>query len=339
MEQALNNPKKLHGYIPVLAALAGNFFIMCLKFIGFALSGSGAMFSEAIHSFADTANQSFLMIGLKRSTKKPDQHSSYGYGRERFFWALLSACGIFFLGAGVTINNGLQSFLKNEHLYIGGYIFIILGISMVVELFTFFLAIKELKSHDKKSKIFKVLRNGDPMTVAVVYEDGVAVIGVAIAFVSILLTKLTGNLYWDSFGSILIGALLGIVAIILINKNRMFLIGKKMPRDMEEEIMDILMGEPTIEKVIDFKSTVLDIDNYLIKCEVEFNCSVLLKDIYQNGFKSEYENIKDDYEEFLKFLVDHTDRIPRIMGTKIDEIEKKIHIAVPNVKHIDIELN
>lgn len=334
-----NKKFEVRGFLPVLAAFTGNFFIMCLKFIGFALSGSGAMFSEAIHSFADTANQSFLMIGLRRSRKKADRHSSYGYGRERFFWALLSACGIFFLGAGVTINNGLQSFLKNEHIFIGGFVFIVLGISMIVELFTFFLAIRELRAHDKKSKIFKVLREGDPMTVAVVYEDGVAVLGVAIAFVSILLTKLTGNLYWDAFGSILIGSLLGIVAIILINKNRLYLIGKKMPPDMEEEIMDILQSEPTIEKVIDFKSTTLDIDKYLIKCEVEFNCSVLLKDMYQNGFKEEHEFIKDDYGEFLKFLVDHTDRVPRMIGTKIDEIEKKIHLAVPSVKHIDIELN
>jgi zinc transporter 9 len=243
-----------------------------------------------------------------------------------------------FIGVRDFFYNGLQSFLKQEVPHITIYTFVILLISMALESTTFILAVRELKkSH--KAKFFYLLKHGDPATAAVVYEDGVAVLGVLIALISIFLTKITGNLYWDAVGSVIIGCLLGIVAIMLINKNRLFLIGKKMPKHMEEEIMEILASEPTIEKVIDFKSTVLDVDNYLIKCEVEFNCSVLLKDIYQNGFKEDYENIKDDYGEFLKFLVDHTDRVPRIMGTKIDEIEKRIHLAVPSVKHIDIELN
>lgn len=329
----------VRGFLPVLAALLGNFLIMCLKFVGFAFSGSGAMFSEAIHSFADTANQSFLMIGLKRSRKKADDKTAYGYGRERFFWALISACGIFFIGAGVTINNGLQSFLSARVIEITPLLFIILAVSLIAETSTLALAIRDLRLDQKKVKLRQLLKNGDPMTVAVFYEDSVAVIGVIIAFISIYLTEITGNIFWDGLGSIFIGSLLGIVAIILINKNRLYLIGKKMPKALEEEIIDILESEPTIEKVLDFKSTTLDVDKYLIKCEVEFNSSILLKEIYKEGFSEEYDNIKDDYEEFKKFIVDHTDRVPRLIGKKIDEIEKRIHLAIPEVKHIDMEIN
>lgn len=335
----INNPAKTHGFLPVLAALLGNTFVMVMKFAGFFISGSGALFSEAVHSIADVFNQVLLMVGVKRSTKKADDEYSYGYGKERFFWAVISACSIFFLGAGVTINYGIQRLFHGKSIHLDYIVFSILIISFIIELFTFIIAIRELKQHNPNEKFTNLLRFGDPSTLAVVYEDGVALIGVLIALGSITLTKLTGQLYWDAIGSICIGLLLGLVAIILITKNHGYLVGKNMPEELEEEIIEILESDPTIEKVFDFKSIVLDVDKYLIKCEVEFNSPILLKEKYKFDFKSEYDDIKDDYEEFKKFCVDHTDRIPRLIGLKIDEIEKKIKDHAPEVKHIDIEIN
>jgi hypothetical protein len=95
-----------------------------------------------------------------------------------------------------------------------------------------------------------------------------------------------------------------------------------------------------IEKVIEFKSVVLDIDSYIIKVDAEFNWSALMREINQNWyFKDEYEYIKYDYNEFLKFCVDYADRLPRIIWKEIDKIEKSIQTKYPSVKHIDIELN
>src|SRR3989337_3815965 len=92
-----------HGYTAVAFALVGNGFIAVLKLIGFFVSGSSALFSEAVHSFADTLNQALLMIGIKKSTKLPDKEFSYGYGRERFVWALISAfLFCFFFCCGVV---------------------------------------------------------------------------------------------------------------------------------------------------------------------------------------------------------------------------------------------
>lgn len=335
----MTHSNKTHGYLPVLAALLGNTFVMVMKFAGFFISGSGALFSEAIHSIADVFNQILLMVGVKRSTKKADNEYSYGYGKERFFWAVISACSIFFLGAGVTINYGIQRLMHKQTIHLDYIVFTILIISFIVELFTFFIAIKELKQHNPGEKLSEILNSGDPSTLAVVYEDGVALLGVLIALGSTILTKITGQLYWDAFGSICIGVLLGLVAIILVNKNRGFLVGKNMPGELEEEIIDILESDPTIEKVFDFKSIVLDVNKYLIKCEVEFNSPSLLREKYKFDFKNEYEEVKDDYEEFKKFCVDHTDRIPRLIGLKIDEIEKKIKEKAPEVEHIDIEIN
>lgn len=336
----LKNSQKISGLFPVVCALAGNTFITIIKFIGFFISGSGSLFSEAIHSLADSFNQGLLMIGLKLSIKKADEDFSYGYGQERFLWALISACGIFFLGAGVTIYHGINSLMHKEIIHIGNIVFIILFVSFFIEIFTFISAFRELKKTSKEDDLLKILNNGDPTTIAVLYEDGVAVIGVLIALISIFLTKITGSFYWDAIGSILIGIMLGVVAVLLISKNRGYLIGKNIPEKTKERIIEILEAEPTIEKVLDFKSSVLDVNQYQIKCEVEFNGPALIRRVYKNEIiKSEYEIIKNDYGEFTKFLVDYIDKVPRLIGSQIDEIERKIQKEIPEIKHIDIEIN
>jgi zinc transporter 9 len=184
------------------------------------------------------------------------------------------------------------------------------------------------------------LKVGDPSTLAVVFEDGLAVLGVTIAAISLILTNWTGNRTWDAVGSIIIGILLGIMAVILIIKNRAYLIGMSMPEDMQDVIIDMLNADPAIEKVLDFKSTTMDVDIYRIKCEIEFNGYVLLKEIYKtNSLREQYDEVKDDYEDFKKFCVDYADRIPRLVGKKIDDIEIELKKKYPGVKYIDIEIN
>ncbi len=326
--------------MPVIAALTGNIFIMIIKWIGFFMTGSGALFSEAVHSIADVVNQILLMVGIKKSQRPSDKGFHYGYGNERFFWALISACSIFFLGAGVTLYHGVMGLLHKEQLHISSLAFVILAISFVIESGTFFIAYRELQAHKKKGKWSNIFKYGDPATIAVLLEDFVAVLGVSVAFVSILLTKYTGNQYWDSFGSIIIALMLGAMAIVLININRGFLIRKSIPKEVEERVIEILEADPAIEKVLDFKSVIIDIGKYRVKCEVEINGSALMRKMYRkDALKNEFEEINGDYNEFLRFCVDYADRVPRMIGTRIDEVEKKISDEIPEVRHIDIEVN
>lgn len=328
------------GFLPVLAALGGNVFITIIKCLGFAMTGSSAMFSEAVHSAADTANQALLMLGIKRSQRKADKNYYYGFGQERFFWALISACGIFFLGAGITLYHGFMALLSHEPITTHPISYIILGISLTIETTTLFYAFKELKSHSTETKFLDIIRSGDPTTLAVLYEDSIAVLGSLLAAASITLTSLTQSAIWDAIGSLLIGLLLACVAILLIRKNREFLLKKAMPQALEEQVMDILNAEPAIEKVIDFKSFVLDVSTYHVKCEVEFNGTELLKEINNYGeLQENFDNIRNDYSQFLRFCTEIIDRTPRLMGTKINEIEKRIQERVPQVRHIDIEIN
>ncbi len=331
------------GSLPVLAAFCGNAVVCVAKFAGFAFTGSGSLFSEAIHSLADTANQFLLVVGVRQSTKKPDKEFNYGYGKERFIWALISACGIFFIGCGVTVYHGLISFWHQTTIHFNPWALVILAVSFLIESTTLLLAVRELRGHllhRPKARLKAALADADPATLAVLYEDSLAVLGIIIAFASIALTYSTGRYYWDAGGSVLIGLLLGAMAIVLIAKNRNYLITKAIPVDVEETVLKIFNSDPTIEKVLDFKSAILDVDKYLIKCDVEFNASALMKELNQHHFlENEYEDVKESYENFMKFSVDYLDRVPRLVGRKIDDIEKKIRAKVPEAVFIDIEIN
>ncbi len=335
-----NFSSKSHGFWSVLFALIGNWIITIIKFLWFLVSGSGSLFSESIHSFADTLNQSFLMVWIKRSSKNANHDFSYWFGRERFLWALISACGIFFIWAGVTIYHGIESFLHPKEILLHPAIFWILAVSFIVEWFTFFMALRELKHRNPHMKFKNLLKHWDPVTLAVVYEDWLALIWVLIAASSLVLYSITLNPLRDSLWSILIWVLLWIMAVFLIQKNRQFLIWKSIPKEIEEDIIELLEQEEMIEKVLDFKSSILDMDSYRIKCEIECNEIWILREVNKNNFlKKEYEKVKDDYQDFLEFSVDLTSRVPRILGTKIDEIEKNIKEKFPIIKHIDLEIN
>jgi zinc transporter 9 len=328
------------GFLPVVMALGGNVLVTAAKYAAAILSGSSAMFSEAIHSTADTLNQIFLLIGLSRSQKKADDSFEYGYGNERFFWALISACGIFFAGAGVTAYQGITMLLHPHGIEFSIWIFPVLFFSFCVEFYTFRVAARSLKKSFPDAGWLERLSLSDPMTLAVFLEDLVAVGGVMIAAIAVALSYYTGNVFWDALGSLVIAAFLGLVAIILIIKNRAYLIGRAMPAEMEEDVIAMLQSEPAIEKVIDFKSSVVGWGIYRIKCEVEFNGGALIRQASgRASMRKQFDEIGEDFEEFKRFVADYTDRIPRLMGRKIDDIEKRIRAKYPGIRHIDIEVN
>ncbi len=328
------------GLWPVTIALFGNAFVAACKFAGAFISGSSVLFSEAIHSVADTLNQLFLLIGVRRSLKKADDDFEYGYGAERFFWAVISACGIFFIGACITGYKGVMAILEPGHLEFHWVIIPVLLISFTVELYTLMVAAKQLRESFPGSSWRERLSLADPSTLAVYLEDAVAVLGVVIAAVSLIISYYTGDHFWDAAGSIIIAVLLGVVAIFLIVKNRAHLIGHAMPEEMQDDIVKMLEADPAIDKVIDFKSSVIAWGVFRIKFEIEFNGTSLLRELYRDiTMKEQFDEVTEDLEEFKRFVADYADRIPRLMGKKIDEIEKRLKTAYPGLRHIDIEIN
>jgi zinc transporter 9 len=330
-----------HGSRSVFAALVGNSVVTLAKFVAAIFSGSAVMFAESIHSLADTLNQGLLAIGLKRSKKEADDLHSYGYGNERFFWAVISACGVLFVGAGVTVMHAVEQLMHYEEIVaqVSGFTIVVLIFALVVEGWTLSVALKEVKGRHKNwSK--EIFDKADPVTLAVVYEDSVAVFGVLVALLAQALIYFTGEGIYDALGALVIGILLAVLAIVLIKKNHAYIIGRALPEDLKEEIIELLEKDVCIGKVINFKSSSLDVGKYKLQVEVEWNGSPLMTEMYEgNDLKDEFDWIKDDYPEFLKLIIRLTDRIPRLVGSRIDEIEKSVKTHFPEIEHIDIELN
>ena len=329
-----------NGKKSVTAAFFGNIFVTLIKAVIFFITGGTSMFAEAIHSLADTLNQSLLLIGLRRSERPADNLHGYGYGIERFFWSLVSACGILFIGSGITIYHSVDSLLhRSEEVYTFSILSIlVLFIALVIEGITLWVALKELRKGRKFSK--EIFEEADPILLAVIYEDGVAVLGVLIALCAQLVAKITGNIVYDAMGGIIVGLILGVLAIVLIIKNHRYIIGKPFSKELTEQIIEALEQDPCIEKVIEFKSVAVDIGKYRIFATVEWNGTPLYEEIYEAGdLREEFDNVKDDFSEFAKLMFKTTDRIPRLLGNQIDVIEKNITKEFPQVVYVDIEIN
>lgn len=330
---------KTQGNRSVIAALFGNIIVTIMKTIVAFFSGSASMFAESIHSFADTLNQSLLLVGLKRSKRPADNSRGYGYGIERFFWSLISACGILFIGAGVTIYHSINSLIHYSNVQDFSYFSIlVLCLAFIIEGITLLIALRELKGQRKFSR--EIFADADPVTLAVVYEDSAAILGVIVALTAQFLMHFTGNNIYDSIGGIIVGLILGFLAILLIVKNHQYIIGKSLDGNIQEEIIEFLLEDPCIEHVSEFKSVAIDINKYRIYTTVEWNGSPLYEEIYEAGdLKEEFDNIKNDFKEFTKLMFKTTDRIPRLVGNHIDKIEKKIRDKFPQVTYVDIEIN
>ena len=332
--------KHTHGKFSVLVALFGNLLVTILKSIVAFISGSSSMFAESVHSFADTLNQSLLMIGLVRSKKPADSYRGYGYGIERFFWSLVSACGILFIGAGITIYHSIVSIIElPETPYELTYFnFLILIFAFLVEGATLIIAVNEMRRGKKLTR--RVFKEADPVTLAVVYEDGAAVLGVLVAVLAQALSYFTQNYIYDAVGGIIVGLILGSLAILLIRKNYNYIIGKSIDDERKEEIIDFIKEDPCIENLLDFKSSAVDFGKYRVFITVEWNGSPLYEDIYEAGdLKEEFDEIKDDFQEFAKLMFKMTDRIPRLVGNRIDALEKRVQDAYPEIAYLDIEIN
>jgi len=319
----------------VVAAIGGNSLVVVAKFIGFFVTGSGAMLSEAIHTAADLMNQILLLIGIVRSEKVADADYHYGYGRERYVWALMSAVGIFFLGCGVTVYHGVNALL-HPHAVTGlGWAIGVLLFALVIEGVVLWVAFKGLWSAKGDQPFVAYLNTrADPSAVAVLLEDAAACLGVLIALTTIGLAKLTGQIWWDAVGSILIGLLLGAVAIWLIARNKELLVGRSMPADARGKVRAVLRKHSAVEGVVEMKSRVIDTETYDVLLAVDFRGERFAE---QLSDRIEAAWPIEDMAALKAFAAEYAELVITRLGDEIDAIEAEIREAVPEIKHIDIE--
>lgn len=214
----------------VVIAFGANFGVAIAKSVAAMVTGSASMVAESAHSWADTGNQVFLLIAHRRSTREADAARPLGYGREAYVWSLLAAVGLFVAGGSVSVWHGVTELLGASGVgedYLIAYV--VLAIAFVLEGTSLLRAIRQLRaeadSHDRDLFDY-ALETSDPTVRAVFAEDSAAIIGIVIAAAGIGLHQLTGAAVWDAIGSVLVGVLLGAVAVVLIDRNRRFLTGE-----------------------------------------------------------------------------------------------------------------
>lgn len=325
----------------VYVAIGGNSLVMVAKFGAFFMTGSGAMLSEGIHSLADVSNQVLLALGIARSERAPDERHPYGYGKARYIWALISAVGIFFLGCGVSLAHGVESLFGDHHEVESlGIAAAVLCFALVIEGGTLVVAYRAVRNQAKAKAMtmreyFK--RGGDPIGVAVLLEDAAAVFGVIIAAVTLGLADLTHDPRWDAIGSILIGLLLGAIAVWLINRNRIALLGESVSPERLARLEAALSDDPAVESISDVKATVMGADRVRFKAEIEFHGDVLARKwLAQRDFEGVHDTL-DSPEAVREYLIEYTDYVVDALGDEIDRIEEKIREVDPGVLHVDLE--
>jgi cation diffusion facilitator family transporter len=238
----------------VLLALSMNAVIAIAKFIGGFFTGSNALLSEGAHSVADTLNEIFLLTSLKRSARPADADHPFGYGKERFFWSLLAAVGIFVAGAGFSFIEAYRAFTTSEN---GGdflIAYVILGLSFIAEGTSWLRAMRQTRREAREAGrgILEYVRiSSDPTVKTVASEDSAALIGLVIAFVGIALHQITGHGYWEGIAALCIGALLVFVAYALGRDTKDLLIGEAAVPEVRDGVRRLLEGRSEVDAVVD----------------------------------------------------------------------------------------
>lgn len=246
------SPAKPESTLTVIIAFLANLLIAIAKTVAAFLTGSASMVAESAHSWADTGNEIFLFVADKRGIKRRDADHPLGYGKETYVWSMFAAFGLFTVGAVVSIQHGISQLGAAEEAenYLVNYI--VLGVAFLLEGTSFLQALRQARGSARERRVPTlrfVLRSSNSTLRAVFAEDAAALIGLVIAFLGILLHQITGSAVFDAIGSIAVGVLLGVVALVLVDRNRRFLVGESPSDELESTVLGRLLARPEIARV------------------------------------------------------------------------------------------
>ncbi|MEH6806407.1 cation diffusion facilitator family transporter [Rhodococcus erythropolis] len=292
------------GKKAILAALGANAGIAVAKFAGFLITGSSSMLAESVHSVADTSNQGLLLLGQKKAEREADQLHPFGYGRNRYFYSFVVALVLFTLGSLFAIYEGIHKIQHPEELNSAFVAIAILFIAICLEGYSFRTAAKESRPLKGNVSWWNFIRTSrSPELPVVLLEDTGALIGLVLALGGVGLTMVTGNPVFDGIGTLCIGVLLGIIAVILIIEMQSLLIGEGATAVETELILNALVDGTRIERVIHCKTQYLGPEEILVAAKVAVPIGSTISDV----------------------------------ATAIDEAESRVRAAVPAARVIYLE--
>ena len=289
----------------VLVALAANLAIAVAKIAAGLIGGSSAMLAEGAHSVADTTNQVFLLASLRLSRKAPDDTHPFGYGKERFFWSLLAAIGIFVSGAVFSIYQGVHGLLSGES-EVAGYLlsYAVLFISFLAEGTSWLKAVRQLRTEARaadRGVIEHVRLSSDPTVKTVFSEDTAALVGLLLAALGLGLHQLTGHAFWDAGAAIAIGVLLAVVAYLLGRDTKEMLIGEAAPAPVRDGIRAELADHPEVERVLDVRTMLLGPEALLVAARLDMDDSLGAAEVEDStdaisaGLRTKFPQVREVY--------------------------------------------
>ena len=303
----------------ILAALGANLAIAIAKLAAGMIGHSAAMLAEAAHSIADTMNQVFLLVSLSLGDRKPDEEHPFGYGKERFFWALLAAVFIFVSGAAFSLFEGVRTILGSgvgeETAFLISYV--VLAFSLLAEGGSLLRAIAQVRGEARvagKPLALYLRHSNDPTVRTVLFEDSAAVTGVVLALVGVGLHDLTGDRGWEGAASIAIGVLLVFVAYTLGRDTKHLLIGEAARPEQRQLLRSTIERHPEVEEVLELLTMYLGPTAMLVAVRLDLRDDLTARDVEELSNRIDHELREADSDVTQVFL----DATPRPRKVPVD---------------------
>jgi cation diffusion facilitator family transporter len=264
----------------ILAALGANIGIAITKFFAAAVSGSASMFAEGIHSVADSGNQVLLIIGGKRAKRQATATHPFGYGRSRYIYAFMVSIVLFSIGGLFSILEGWNKLSHPHELEQAWLPLTVLGIAIGLESFSLYTALKAAKEERGTASLYHFIRHAkSPELPVVLLEDMAALLGLVLAFGGVGLTVLTGDPIWDAIGTLAIGLLLVLVAVILGAETSSLLVGEGATASDTEKIETALGSTRGVNSIIHMKTLYLGPEELMVAAKIAVDVDITGKDI------------------------------------------------------------
>ena len=254
----------------IAAAFFANLGIAIAKFVAFGFTGAASMLAEAIHSVADTGNPGLLFLGGQRAKKAATRLHQFGYGRERYFWSFVVALVLFSLGAMFALYEGINKLRHPHELESPTIAFVVLGVAIVLEVFSLRTAVREARPARGERTWWNYIRTARlPELPVVLLEDIGALTGLVFALTGVAVSVATDDPAYDALGSISIGVLLAIIAIILMVEMKSLLIGEAAEPHEQAAIRAAIQADPSVDHVIHLRTQHLGPDELLVVAKVD----------------------------------------------------------------------